>query len=82
MIVLDKGEGWSKRLLCKGCKAVLVINASDINYKVTDADAARHQYHDEVEGTYYVECPMCAQRLILKPTAIPKPITDRLKATG
>jgi DNA-directed RNA polymerase subunit RPC12/RpoP len=79
MKIIKQGKAWSKHVDCKGCTAALEIEESDIQYEVTAADAARQQYDEEIEGTFYIECPECWQKLIIKNKDIPKPMTIRIK---
>ena len=73
------GEKWSKQVTCKGCKAVLKIEEEDLKYEVTPEDSARDQYNDEVQGTFYIDCCLCEQRLVIKSKDVPKPVAERVK---
>lgn len=79
MKTITKGKGWSKRITCKGCNAVLEVEESDIKHRITDSDAASFQYELDIQGTFYVECPECWQVLTIKMKDIPSPIADRIK---
>lgn len=77
MKIIKQGKAWTKRISCRGCGAMLEVEESDIQYKVTDLDAASQQYEDEITGTFYVDCPECGQVLKLKD--VPKPMEERIK---
>jgi ribosomal protein S27E len=79
MKIIKQGRSWFKRITCRGCEAVLEVEESDVQYKVTASDAASQQYEDEIEGTYYVECAGCGQSLTIKPKDIAKPVAERIK---
>jgi len=79
MKVLKKGEGWSISKTCKGCKAVLQADASDIQYEITDSDLAAQQYNDDIEGTFFILCPECGQYIKFKDKELPETIKAKLK---
>lgn len=79
MKVITKGNGWTLRKTCKGCQAVLEIEAEDINYEVSAEDARSQQYENEIEGTYSVDCPECGLTLPIKSKDIPKLIQNKIK---
>lgn len=80
MKVIKQGNtSWSKRIGCRGCQAELEVEEADILYIVTPGDATRQQYDDDIEGTFFVECPECELDLIIKNKDIPKPARERIK---
>jgi hypothetical protein len=80
MKVIKQGNtSWSKRIGCRGCLAVLEVEEPDILYIVTPADAAKQQYEDDIEGTFYVKCPECELDLIIRNSDIPKAARERIK---
>lgn len=79
MKVVKQGRSWFKRITCKGCEAVLEVEESDVQYKVTDFDATQQNDKGEIEGTFYVDCIGCGQFLPIKGKDIAKPVADRIK---
>lgn len=80
MRVVQQGDKWKIKKTCTACKAVLEIEEEDIQYKVTDGDAAKQQYEQDIEGTYFVTCPECGQELIIKSNKIPLGTQERIKS--
>jgi len=79
MKVIAEGKGWTKRVTCKGCSAVLEAEVSDINYEITDIDLREQQYEPEIEGTYSIDCPECGQNLSIKRNDIPANIRQQIR---
>jgi DNA-directed RNA polymerase subunit RPC12/RpoP len=65
-IIEDGNTKWAKRIKCKSCKVVLEVEASDLEYEVTEAMALAQQYCAEIKGHYFVLCPHCELKLIIK----------------
>lgn len=83
MKVIEHGklDEWSKQFTCKGCKAVLKAEQSDLLFRVTDAMALAQQYQDEVKPEFYVSCPICYTELVIKdvPPVIQDALQDKLR---
>ena len=76
MKVIEKGKDWAKRLKCKGCKAVLEADHTDLRYHLTDLDLSAQQYNEDIEGSYFVVCPECDQHLSVNKKDIPTTIKE------
>ena len=79
MKVIKQGKEWTKRINCKGCEAILEIEESDLQHKVTASDAAKYQYEEDVKGTYFVECGHCGEPIDLKTKDIPARIAEKVR---
>ena len=79
MKVISKGGCWTVNKQCKGCKAILEADETDLQYEVTDEDTTAQQYLNEIEGSFYIECPECGQRLKILGKNIPEKIKERIK---
>ena len=79
MKVITKGKSWSKQITCKGCKALLEIQEDDLQHRIFATDIARDQYEEEVEGTFFVNCPECFQLLSIKGKDLPEPMKQRIR---
>ncbi len=67
MKVKKKGTlNWKSDVTCKGCKAELEIEGTDLQYVISDEAALAQQYRKEVTGEFFVWCPECGQRLTVK----------------
>lgn len=69
---------WKADITCKGCKAELEIEQTDVQYVISDEAALAQQYKKEVMGEFSVGCPECGQRLVVKniPPAIQTQIIE------
>lgn len=76
MKIIKTGKEWKHRLNCK-CQTVLEVTKEDITYKVSDEAALAQNDRLEVEGDYFVVCPLCKTQLKVK--NIPIAIKEELK---
>lgn len=81
MKILEQGKAWSKKVTCRGCKSLLEIEEGDLQYEVTVEDSTRDQYKEEVQGTFYIMCPVdfCGQRLDIKAKDVATKVAEKVK---
>jgi DNA-directed RNA polymerase subunit RPC12/RpoP len=79
MKVIETGSKWKTRVSCKACKALLEVEEDDLEYEVTEEKAAAQQYNEFIEGDYYVTCPECRTKVIIK-AAIPQNVRDYVQS--
>jgi len=51
-IEYNSKENWEKKIVC-GCKSIFIAESDDIRYSNSAYNG------DDVEGVYYVACPIC-----------------------
>lgn len=78
MKVIKKGKTtWTATVICKGCHAELLIEHSDIEYRLSDEAAIAQQYEVDPQGEFTVKCPECGKKNPVK--NIPPAIQDLIR---